>query len=247
MIVEPKRVELKISIRAKHVKDARHNLELNDNDATTATIWFCDRPLGGHHAGFELFDRGLIVRLRSKGGDDSDTTVKYRRPQPLELPSGWDDVEARPNFKIEGDWTGKNRQVSASLDSTVDEKVIDDAVADRPPLSQQLFSADQRAFANALTAPDKVSLTSLRPLGPIHALRWQEAPREDLDEELGAEQWTAGDLVFLELSIRVNFDEAQKWQDKFKFWAMKKGFGASSMGTTKTQAVLEYFADRLPP
>jgi hypothetical protein len=25
----------------------------------------------------------------------------------------------------------------------------------------------------------------------------------DLDEELGAEQWTAGELVFLKLSIRV--------------------------------------------
>ena len=154
MVVEPKRVELKISIRAKHVKEARHILELNDDDATTANIWFCDRPLGGLHPGFELFDRGLIVRLRSKDGDDSDTTVKYRRPQPLDMPSGWDDVDAHPNLKIEGDWTGKNRQVSASLDSTVGGKVIDDAVAARPPLSQQLFSADQRAFASLVNAKE---------------------------------------------------------------------------------------------
>lgn len=246
MIVEPKRVELKISIRAKHAKEARHKLALNDKDATTANIWFCDLPLGGHHAGFELFDRGLIVRLRSKDGDDSDTTVKYRQPQPLDMPSGWDDVDAHPNFKIEGDWTGKNHQVSASLDATVEGNVIDGAVEAGLPLSHELFSADQRAFANALTAPGKVSLTSLQPLGPIHALRWQEAPREDLAEEIGAEQWTAGELVFLELSIRVKFDSAQEWQHTFKDWAVKKGFGASSMGSTKTQAVLEYFAGRLP-
>jgi hypothetical protein len=247
MIVEPKRVELKINVDAKHIKAARHHLELGDADATTATIWFCDRRLAGHHAGFELFDRGLIVRLRSKDGDDSDTTVKYRRPQPLELPFGWDDEDAHPNFKIEGDWTGKNHQVSASLDTTVEENVIDDAVAAGPPLSHQLFSADQRAFANALTVPSKVSLTALQPLGPIHALRWREAPRADLDEELGAEQWTAGELVFLELSMRVKFNSAQQWQDTLRSWAMKRGFGAASMGTTKTEAVLEYFANRLPP
>jgi hypothetical protein len=245
MIVEPKRVELKISIRAKRVKDAREQLGLKDSGATSADIWFCDRALGG--GGFELFDRGLIVRLRSKDGPDSDTTIKYRRPQPLELPAGWADVETHPDYKIEGDWTAKNHQVSASLDSTVVGTMIDAAVASGPPLTKGLFSADQRAFAKALIAPGQVSLPSLQPLGPIHALRWEEAPRADLGEELGAEQWTAGELVFLELSMRVKFANAQEWQDKFKSWAIKKRFGVASMGTTKTQAVLEYFAKQLPP
>jgi hypothetical protein len=244
LVENPQRVELKISISADQVKAARKQLGLKHGDATAAKIWFCERPVVGDSGRLDLFERGLIVRLRSKDGDHSDTTVKYRRPEPIELPAGWDDPDAHPNYKIEGDWTGDNRQVSASLDSTVAHTVIEYAVAKGTPLDRKLFSADQRRFASAIADPHKVSLASLQALGPVHALRWQETSRPDLGDELGAEQWTADDLVFLELSIRVKYRDAKAWQHRFADWATDQGVAPSALATTKTQAVLEHFAKR---
>lgn len=245
---DPKRVELKISLDATDITAARERLGLTEAGATTADIWFCDQPhRDGDDVTFELFDRGVIVRLRHKHHTDSDTTVKYRRRAPFALPADWDDADRHPDLRIEGDWTGDSHQVSASLDSRVAGTIIDEAVRDGPPLTATLFSAGQRRFATALTAPHKVKLTSLQPFGPIHALRWQEMLRSDLDEKLGAEQWTADDHVFLELSIRVKFNEAKKWQHKFTDWASDKDLDVKAVQTTKTQAVLKHFAKRLQP
>ena len=78
MIVEPKRVELKINVDAKHIKAARHHLELDDADATTANICFCDRPLAGHHAGFELFDRYGVDDLARQAAQRALTKLNSR-------------------------------------------------------------------------------------------------------------------------------------------------------------------------
>ena len=72
-------------------------------------------------------------------------------------------------------------------------------------------------------------------------------PRKDLGKELGAEHWKADGLEFLELSIRVKFANAEKWLRKFAAWATDEGLDIASVGTTKTQAVLEHFAQRLAP
>jgi hypothetical protein len=135
--------------------------------------------------------------------------------------------------------------VAASLVSTVAGATIDEAGTTGPPLASGLFTDDQRRFAAALLAPRAVDLAALRPLGPIHARRWEEAPRKDLDNELGAEQWDADGLEFLELSIRVRFENAEEWLRRFVEWASDKDLNIASVGTTKTQAVLEHFAQRL--
>jgi hypothetical protein len=246
--MEPERVELKVNIDADGVRRAKKHLGLEDGDATRATIWFCDRP--GRDADalhFDLADRGVIVRLRHKHGADSDATIKYRRKPPFHLPDGWSPATT-PDFKVEGDWTVSAQNVAASLDSTVAGAAIDQAGFAGPPLAPCLFSDDQRRFAAALLAPSRLDLHTLRPLGPIHALRWEETPRKDLGNELGAEQWKAADgLEFLELSIRVKSANAQKWLRRFTEWARDERLDIASTGTTKTQAVLEHFARRLVP
>jgi hypothetical protein len=246
--MDPERVELKVSISADGVRRAKKRLRLNDTEAGRATIWFCDQP-GRDDGGlrFELADRDVIVRLRHKRDADSDTTIKYRREPPFDLPVGWPPA-ATVDFKVEGDWTVRGRKVSASLDSTVAGVIVDDAGASGPPLPRSLFSDDQRRFAAALLVPPRaVDLGALTPLGPIHAWRWEETPRKDLGKELGAEHWKADGLEFLELSIRVKFANAEKWLRKFATWATDKGLDIASVGTTKTQAVLEHFAQRLAP
>jgi hypothetical protein len=243
--VEPARVELKLSIGGAGAEEARKRVGLRKRDATEATIWFCDQPrreAGGVH--FELFDRGVIVRLRHKDGGDSDTTLKYRRTAPLRLPAGWG-PEALPGIRVEGDWTLRSRSVAASLDASVPGRIIDEAGAAGPPLPGTLFSADQRRFAAALLGDRPVDLDGLRPLGPIRARRWEEAPRDDLGNELGAEHWEADGLEFLELSIRVRFENAEHWLRRFADWAADAELDVRSGGPTKTQAVLEHFAQRL--
>jgi hypothetical protein len=245
--VDPERVELKISVNADGARRAKKRLGLKNAGASRATIWFCDQP--GRDAGgvrFELADRGVIVRLRHKRGADSDTTIKYRREPPFDLPDDWAPA-ATADFKVEGDWTINGQKVAASLDSTVAGAAVDAAGNAGPPLTESLFSDDQRRFAAALVAPRRVDLDALRPLGPIQAWRWEEAPRKDLGNELGAEHWKADGLEFLELSIRVKFANAEKWLRKFAGWATDEGIDIASVGTTKTQAVLEHFAQRLAP
>jgi hypothetical protein len=243
--MDPERVELKISVNANSARRAKKRLGLKNAEASRATIWFCDQPVrdaGGLR--FELADRDVIVRLRHKRGADSDTTIKLRREPPFELPEGWAPAKTAA-FKVEGDWTVRAQKVSASLDSTVVGATIDEAGASGPPLTESLFSDDQRRFAAALLAPRTFDLGALRPLGPIHAWRWEEAPWKDLGKELGAEQWKADGLEFLELSIRVKFANAEKWLRRFAAWATDEGLDIASVGTTKTQAVLEHFARRL--
>jgi hypothetical protein len=241
----PNKVELKISLTAGDVSAARQELGLLDDGATTASIWFCEQVARSIRR-MPLSERGVIVRVRDKGAD-SDTTVKYRRPDPIQLPTGWDDPDGHPDYKIEGDWTGANHQVSASLDSTVTSAVVAKAMTGGSPLDSALFSADQRAFANALLPPSGLTLTSLHPLGPIHALRWNEEVKPGFDDPIGAEQWTADDLVFLELSIRVKYAHAKERQQAFLEWATTKHLKVDAVGSTKTQAILEHFATRRTP
>ena len=160
---------------------------------------------------------------------------------------GYVRAEATPDSKVEGDWTIRNRTVAASLGSTVVAATIDEAGRSGPPLPSGLFSDDQRRFVTDLIAPRSVDLAALRPLGPIDAWRWEEAPRRDLDNEVGAERSRFDGLEFRELSIRVRFENADEWLNRFAAWATDGGLDIASIGTTKTQAVLEHFASRLAP
>ncbi|HKY16703.1 MAG TPA: hypothetical protein VJM33_17390 [Microthrixaceae bacterium] len=108
-----------------------------------------------------------------------------------------------------------------------------------------MFSDEQRAFADAVGGGAGVDLDSLRPLGPVHALRWEESMNDSLELELGAEQWIADDLLFLELSIRAKFNKAEQLQRRFGEWAADEELGVAASATTKTQAILEHFAGRL--
>lgn len=243
VVADPARTELKLSIAGADARRARKRLGLRKRDAERATIWFCDearRTADGVH--FDLFDRGVIVRLRHKRGrgQDSDTTVKFRREAPLVLPDGWD-PEGVPDVKIEGDWTAHSRSVGVSVDASASGRAIDRAGdAGRP--HARLFSADQRRFAAAVLAPGPSDLTALRTLGPIDARRW-DAPRRGLGIDVVAEQWRTGDLEFLELSVRVPTDEAEDWMRRLSEWAAEAGLAVQERGKTKTAAVLEYLAD----
>jgi hypothetical protein len=243
VIADPARTELKLSIAGANAHRARKRLGLRKRDAERTTIWFCDRARRtADGIRFDLFDRGVIVRLRHKRGrgQDSDTTVKFRREAPLVLPDGWD-PQGVPAAKIEGDWTLHSRSVAVSLDSSAPGRAIDRAGdAGRP--HARLFSGDQHRFAAAVLAPRPCDLTALRTLGPIDARRW-DVPRRGLGIDVVAEQWKTGDLEFLELSVRVPTDEAEDWMRRLSEWAAEAGLAVQARGKAKTAAVLQYLAD----
>ena len=246
--MDPARVELKVSVGGDRLDAVRRELGFRKSAATQATIWFADLPLpGGGASAFALADRGVIVRLRRQRGLDaggSDATVKFRREAPFLLPAGWPPTPD-DGFKVEGDWTAKRRTVAASLSATVGADLVD-AIAQTGRLSARLFADQQRRFATDLVMPDPVDLAALRPLGPIRAWRWEEAERDDLGNELGAELWEADDLAFFEMSMRVKLANAPTWLERFTKWAEDKRL-PPSMGITKTQAVMEHFAARPAP
>jgi len=239
-------VEIKLSIGEDDVAPARARLGWADDTAVGGDIWFCDVISGKDadgNATLELFDRNLIVRLRHWFHDDgeSDCTVKFRGTPPLQLPTAWAEPDDDHGYKIEGDWTGESRKESASLKQKVAGHDITSSVAHGKPLANGLFSDRQRQLAEALGG---IRWKELEPLGPIHALRWDAERHDGLGAKLAGEQWIAGDLRFLELSIRVKEDEALEWQGRFTDWADHEKLGASAVGTTKTEAVLHHFASR---
>ena len=91
-------------------------------------------------------------------------------------------------------------------------------------------------------------MSSLQPLGPIHASHWElKKEHAGFDQKIVAEQWSVDDRGFLELSIRVDFDEAATGQKNFTSFVRDKGFGVLARQETKTAAMLGYLATRPRP
>jgi hypothetical protein len=227
------------------VKAARHAFDLTDDTAEPADIWLCEHTKQSDVGlVLELLEHDLIVRLRHRPGDKSDVTVKHRRSTSIEVPDGWGIDDGVNEFKFEGDWAGRNQQLSASVTQPADPSVF----PLESPLVQDLFSQAQQDFASAVMAPSALALTSLEPLGPIHASRW-ELKKDDtgFDHKIVAEQWSVDDRGFLELSIRVDFDEAATSQKTFTTFVHDKGFGVLARQETKTAATLGYLATRPRP
>src|SRR5262245_43262249 len=121
MLGDPEKVEIKISLDASVVEAARHAFDLTDDGAEPAEIWFCERTEQSDVGlVLELLERGLIVRLRHRPGDKSDVSVKLRRSTSFEVPEGWGGHDEINEFKLEGDWAGRNQQLSASVTQPAD-------------------------------------------------------------------------------------------------------------------------------
>jgi hypothetical protein len=66
--------------------------------------------------------------------------------------------------------------------------------------------------------------------------------RRHMEHELAAEHWQAGELRFLELSIRVPRSVAEAAQDAFERQIRQLGLDVDPVQETKTRLVLEHFA-----
>lgn len=225
-------VEVKVSFDSTQIDDAMRVFGLDVDKGKPRRIWFGEHRHGlGGPSALPLSTRGIIVRIREK--KKSDATLKLRGPDGCIDPLAW--RERTGNFrefaKIEGDWAGQRRLVSASVAVELDETARNELTKEAPSLPL-LLSDEQRQLAYDLMIP----LGELELLGPIDALKWE--PKNDGD--VAAELWEVGHVLrFLEISILVTEDPVGA-QRRLEQVANDGGLRLDPELDTKTNTVLRY-------
>jgi hypothetical protein len=239
--LEIKDVEVKVTIGAEQATEAARAFRLRPDDAEHREIWFCEylRGQGGPTA-LPLLEQGVILRLRRKRRGADDATVKIRRGEDEPLLANWRRGPAgEGKLRVEGDWVGRRHMVSASLVAELRDGEIGEAAAGRRSLAKLFSAAQEEVLRAACSSP--IDLRALDSLGPVTARKWEPQGRA-FEHDIAAEHWRAGELRFLELSIRVPRAAAEAAQDAFDRRIRDEGLQVDAVQETKTRLVLEHFA-----
>jgi hypothetical protein len=227
-------VEIKLNFGTSQIEEAERVFGLDVAAGDPRRIWFGeDRDGRDGPAALPLSARGIILRVREK--KRSDVTLKIRGPDGcIDVPAWKKRTGALGELaKVEGDWSGQRRLVSASLDRELDDEGRRE-LDRREPSVERLLSEEQRLLARELMIP-RARVELLR---PVHAVKW------DADEHGGiaAELWTVSvDLRFLEVSIRVTTDPVGAMEDLTER-AVAGGLRLEAPSDTKTRTVLRHLA-----
>jgi hypothetical protein len=182
----------------------------------------------------------LRARLVHDGADDS--TVKLRPVDPKSIGERWKDDE---KLEFEVDALGDDYVSSAKLSAEQDRGEIEDVVRGRRDL-RSLFSDDQEEFlGDHAPGGAGVDWDRLRVLGPVQVHKWEIEPKE-LGYEVTVEEWVLPDQSDLvELSIKVDPNEAVEANERFVEYLRSRGFDTEGEQKTKTRAALEYFTRKV--
>ncbi|MDZ8264011.1 hypothetical protein [Nostoc sp. ChiQUE01b] len=236
-------VEIKVTIKPEQIKVAENLLELKQDESEKRKIYFCeDIQTFCTPKKLQLFEHGIILRLRKNQDNPDDSTVKLR-PVSSQISDQWRRIEG---FKIEGDWVGDRKIESASFTTEQNQGEIEETVERKRSLDK-LFSEQQEHFLKT-SAEIEVHLNNLQVLGPVKAFRWKPKLGGSLTYPIRCERWDIPDgRQFLELSIRVQPEQAQVAQEQFMQYLKLKHNKLDLTGVqeTKTRLVLEYFANEL--
>jgi hypothetical protein len=205
-------------------------------------VYFCEDRRVTDPATLRLLDARIILRIR-RDPDGDDATVKLRECFRDQLaPPPWLDVfsDGKHKFKVEQDWAGPRKVLSASLVAKRDPGRLDDVLAARES-PRTLFSDRQRQFLADCAGTD-VDLDAVTLLGPVRVGKWDTTTWSGF--EVDAERWTVDPLDFLELSIRVDPDRAGTAQAGFEAALRDAGIGADPVQETKTRLVLRRLAEQ---
>lgn len=160
-------------------------------------VWFCERSDVTPDR-LPLMDAGVILRLRETRQCLGTTTAELCPCRRSRVSGPWP-------LRVEAQWTGERRVLSASLTAAFPESAVADVVARGGP-PRQLFTARQRRFLDEC-ADCPVDIGDLRVLGPVSVHHWPR--RTWTPADLNVERWQAGTdtgarLDFVELSRRVD-------------------------------------------
>jgi len=229
-------VEIKVNI-AGDIREALKDLELSGG--ARRSVWFLDyvHPGGALHP---LLTAGVILRVRGDG-EDGDSTVKLRPCVRSQLAGAWADeyTDGGSVYRVERDWTGTRRVLAASLVTAVSSTEMARATMSGGDPGE-VFDPHQAEFLRTCAHVD-VDFSQLVALGPIKATRW----KTKVDElKVNAERWRVGPLDFLELSIRVEPDQAdpEVRQARFHHGVEALHLHVDQNRKAKTETVLDYLA-----
>ena len=233
------RVEVKMSFADHQVDTAMGVFGLADEAARHRRIWFSETPTRADGP-LPLAGRGLILRVRT--GEKPDITLKLRGPEGCLDPVAWRQLPTTggDGAKLEGDWSGAHRMIAASLSHDLDPPIPDPR---SPGDVRALLSDRQIHLAHAWVIP----LDKAEPLGPVLADSW-EGDIDGIAEKCAFERWTVAELRFLEISLRVDDDEAETTQQRLTQAVHDAGLTDAPKAGTKTDTVLRrLIADRWGP
>jgi hypothetical protein len=181
----------------------------------------------------------VILRSRVVQGDD-DSTVKLRPAELSGDDAGWRRLDG---IRTELDVVGSRQVVSAKVEGEPDPGEIEDVEAKRRPVAS-LFKAEQEALVKAYASD--VPWDALEVLGPVDARKWTLGDLRGFPYELCVEQWLLPDAShFIELSFKVDPDDADDAQSAFGSLLVDHEIDATGDQEPKTPRVLRFFADRL--
>ncbi|WP_341531918.1 hypothetical protein WKK05_38630 (plasmid) [Nostoc sp. UHCC 0302] len=234
-------VEIKVTIKPEQIKVAEDLFKLKQDESEKRKIYFCEDIQTFRTTGkLQLFEHGIILRLRKNQDNPDDSTVKLR-PVSSQISSEWRGIEG---FKIEGDWVGDRRIESASFTTEQKQDEIEETLEGKRSLDK-LFSEQQEHFLKT-SAQIEIHLNNLQVLGPVKAFRWKPKLGGSLTYPIRCERWHIPDgRQLLELSIRVQPKHAQVAQEEFMQYLKDNKLDPTGVQETKTRLVLEYFANEL--
>jgi hypothetical protein len=173
-----------------------------------------------------LSERGVILRGRVTDGAGA-TTVKLR---PVEREVAVAAHERDEKVRIELDVVGADGTWSAKRDR---DDVDPDAIA--AGTWDELFSAKQQLLSG------EVEFAELAVLGPIAARVWEI--EGVLPFKLAAEEWSVGELHFIELSVKVDAADAAVARTTFRRFLGALVTNVEGDRSRKTERVLRALAD----
>jgi hypothetical protein len=241
-------VEIKLTLGGDQVDAAVDALGLPTVDEPWR-IHFCEDVTPGVDPGTPLLDRDLVLRARDKPGGKDDTTVKLRPCRRSQLTAHWleasdgkSDSGDKWEVKVEADWAGHRRVLSASATSARHEGLVAGVAGGRRPV-EHLFTAEQLRFLDDCAGPS-VTLETLTVLPPVTATRWKSVDTAPAGLGVRAERWTVDHLDFLELSIVADLAEARDRQDALAAFVGEQGLAVEAEQQTKTRRVIEHLVGR---
>ena len=226
-------IEIKVNV-AGAVPEAIEALSLDQGEARE--IYFAEDLTPGLSSPFPILAAGVVLRLRREADGRGDSTVKLRPCRRSQLTTDWSEPAEEKDsweYRIEGDWAGTRHVLAASY---VKELATADLKAGlNDPATA--FTSRQTALIDECAAI-RINLAAVTVLGPISATRWTKIKVGSVGK-VNAERWQVGTLDFLELSRRVDADEAAKAQAELVSAAVGAGLTIDRSVASKTEQVLE--------
>lgn len=224
-------VEIKITVIAEQEGLVRETVREDDLEPVRRRVFFFDKRK------LELLGGDVVLRARATRDDEDDSTVKLRPVDPAQIGRRW--RRETKGFEIELDIVGDEPACSAKLEEAQQRGEID-AVAHEKRSIEKLFSDDQEDLIREYK-PDKVSWDDLKVLGPIEVEKWEWRP-PGFPHEVSIEEWVLPDKSdFLELSIKVNPNEAIEAGDAFRALLVEHKLDPDGDSQAKTRWALEFF------